>query len=314
LKTDKSIPIIRDGLLILNGMTIGIPNTALQKVIGKGASGIVMLGVNHFLERRVAVKIWTKIRPDDRRDKFLQGLNEAKKAVSLEGDWSLLIYDAGEVQHKFYMVMEYYPGVPLRQWMRDLNPPLFWRIRVASEIVYTLHRLHLQRIFHGDPHAENILVDKRQSTLPEAKWGSQLDLHFKLIDFGTSFFAGPAFSMARHWRVLQETVDEILYPLQMGALWNHQRPVSRSPESMSTWFTSYLREVHFMLMWAIENPLSIRGIKKRGSDLPILTASGHHFLANLISSGAIPKHDIEALMNRGTPKNHFVSSGILEYP
>ncbi len=49
------------------------------KEISRGANGIVYLAEDPFLGRKVVFKIWTKLKPNDLRDKFKQGKEEAKK-------------------------------------------------------------------------------------------------------------------------------------------------------------------------------------------------------------------------------------------
>ena len=115
-------------------------NLIFVEEISRGANGIVFLAEDPFLERKVAFKIWNKIRPFDIRDKYKQGLLEARKAwdakkltiswhdpkldnldfISDESDILSInnivgdIYYAGNAFGYFYTVMEYIKGFTLK--------------------------------------------------------------------------------------------------------------------------------------------------------------------------------------------------------
>lgn len=136
---------IEDSQLIIDGKTWEKDNLIFIEEISRGANGIVFLAEDPFLGREVAFKIWEKIRPNDIRDKYKQGLLEAKKvwnAKKLTISWhdpkldnpyfisdknDILsinnivgdIYYAGNAYGRFYTVMEYINGFTLKSILED---------------------------------------------------------------------------------------------------------------------------------------------------------------------------------------------------
>ena len=70
-----------DGKITREGNTLEIPGLHIRKEISRGANGIVFLAHDYILERNVAVKIWTSLRNNARRNKILQGYNETRKLI-----------------------------------------------------------------------------------------------------------------------------------------------------------------------------------------------------------------------------------------
>lgn len=71
---------IKDSQLIIDDRIWEKDSLFFLEEISRGANGIVFLAEDPFLERKVAFKIWNKIRPSDIRDKYKQGLLESRKA------------------------------------------------------------------------------------------------------------------------------------------------------------------------------------------------------------------------------------------
>lgn len=131
---------IEDSQLIIDNKIWQKDNLIFIEEISHGANGIVFLAEDPFLERKVAFKIWNKIRPSDIRDKYKQGLLEARKAWNAKkltiswhdpkldnpyfvSDGSDIlsinnivgdIYYAGNASGYFYTVMEYIEGFTLK--------------------------------------------------------------------------------------------------------------------------------------------------------------------------------------------------------
>jgi serine/threonine protein kinase len=148
-----------DGSIELRGKMLSFPNLRATEVIGRGANGIVIRAAHKYLDRQIAVKVWLSLREGDSRDKFYQGIEEAKKMAGLPNIRNIVrIYDAGEIEGFFYATMDYYPGVTLRAWLNDHNPSLLRRRNLASGLLHTFMQTIHEGAFHGDPHHNNILV------------------------------------------------------------------------------------------------------------------------------------------------------------
>ena len=110
---------IDNGRILINKAVLSIPNVVIEKQIGKGANGLVFVGNNEYLERKVAIKIWLKLKPNDERNKFLQGIYEVRKTDRAAGK-TIRIYDAGEISGIFYAVLEYFEGDTLKKWFKTI--------------------------------------------------------------------------------------------------------------------------------------------------------------------------------------------------
>ena len=176
---------------------LSIPNVVIEEKLDKGANGFVFVGNNKYLERKVAVKIWLKLRPKDERNKFLQGIDEVRKTDRAAGK-TIRIYDAGEISGIFYAVMEYFEGYTLKKWLKQSKPCLKIRLNLAEEIIDSVYLATKSGIYHGDLHSKNILVSKNND--------------FRIIDFGTSFFSNKKKSLRRHFDLIYKTMAELLFP------------------------------------------------------------------------------------------------------
>lgn len=137
---------IKDGNLIIDNKVVKIKNLYFLKEISRGANGIVFLATDTVLDRKVAFKIWLKLRTKDIRNKKTQGLYEAKKLCSAKeviSEWhdekidnpyfisdesDILsvseqlvgqIYYAGYYKKYFYTVMEFINGITLEDFLTE---------------------------------------------------------------------------------------------------------------------------------------------------------------------------------------------------
>jgi aminoglycoside phosphotransferase (APT) family kinase protein len=125
------------------------------------------------------------------------------------------------------MSMEYYPSVTLKAWLTLKDRPFELRLLLAQNILKVIVLADHERLFHGDLHTSNILIHQAEAEIDYIRYGSGAPepvVDFRVIDFGTSYFSKPGFSLFRHWRILEETIDHLLHPLKMRPLWYHVRP------------------------------------------------------------------------------------------
>lgn len=120
--------------------------------------GIVYKAEDPSLERLVAIKI---LPPKLLRNKeaLRRFLREAKVAAKLDHPNIVPIYDIGEDNGIYYMVMEYLEGVTLREWLEErkeirLDPALHLFKNVAEALDYA----HRRKVIHRDVKPENIMV------------------------------------------------------------------------------------------------------------------------------------------------------------
>jgi serine/threonine protein kinase len=170
-----------DGSCSIRGTHVSLPQIMLREIVGSGKSGVVFRGRHKFLNRTVAVKFWLVVQAGDTRDKFEQGIAEARNADSVApGRAVVRFFDAGEASGYFYAVTDYFPGITVAEWLRKYRPDFGVRRELAVDLVDEVVALAKAGVIHGDLHTRNILVRP-----PEP--GHYAD--FRIIDFGTSLFA-----------------------------------------------------------------------------------------------------------------------------
>lgn len=140
------------------------------ELIGGGGMANVYLARDIILERYVAVKI---LRLDYANDpEFIRRFHrEAMNATSLVHPNIVNIYDVGEEDNIYYIVMEYVSGETLKQYIQKHSPiPLEKVIDIMLQITSGISHAHQNNIIHRDIKPQNILLDK--------------DGNVKITDFG----------------------------------------------------------------------------------------------------------------------------------
>ncbi|WP_409275612.1 Stk1 family PASTA domain-containing Ser/Thr kinase [Neobacillus sp. SCS-31] len=129
--------------------------------IGGGGMANVYLAHDMILDRNVAVKM---LRLDFANDEeFIRRFHrEAQSATSLAHPNIVNIYDVGEEEDLYYIVMEYVDGQTLKQYIQQFSP---LRVEAAIEIMKQLTsaiaHAHQNHIVHRDIKPQNILVDRQ---------------------------------------------------------------------------------------------------------------------------------------------------------
>lgn len=229
-----------DRRIIHNGERLEVGNYEIIKELSRGANGIVYKAQDSLLGRKVAIKIWTKLKAQDKRDKIQQGILEARKAYRAKGENVVEVYHAGITNNLFFVVMEYINGVPLRQYLKENTVSLGCRINFAYRLLNLCDELHEHKIYHGDLHANNILLVKTTTYITRKlyvwlNWNSK----FKVIDFGTSHFAPEGFSKKRHFSLVRETIDELLNPLSINRIYGYAYPNNENWPNIRKWMGEY---------------------------------------------------------------------------
>jgi serine/threonine protein kinase/lipopolysaccharide biosynthesis regulator YciM len=127
--------------------------------IGQGGMGRVFKAFDPTLKRFVALKF---IRGDDPivRKRFLQ---EAQSQARIEHENVCKVYEAGEVERKFYIAMQYIDGVTLGEASRQLT--LEQKIKIFRQVAEGLHAAHRNGLIHRDIKPGNIMVEKTEDEL-----------------------------------------------------------------------------------------------------------------------------------------------------
>jgi len=142
----------------------------LEEKIGSGGMAIVYKARCHLLKRHVAVKV---LRPELVEDEefVARFKRESQAAASLSHPNIVNIYDVGEENGIYYIVMEYIKGKTLKEYIREKGK-LDWEeaVRIAIQICSALKHAHKNGIIHRDIKPQNILVSE-DGTIKVADFG-----------------------------------------------------------------------------------------------------------------------------------------------
>lgn len=158
------------------------------RLLGKGATGRVLLVKDHKTEAHYALKIFDSS-PNQMVQSSLESFQtEFKVLKNLNHPSIAKVYEAGlseseittisgpEIRKEFYIATEYIEGKSLSEACEDLDISSIEALFVQS--LRALNYLHNQKIYHLDIKPPNLLVSKNQEG----------ELLVKLIDFGFANF------------------------------------------------------------------------------------------------------------------------------
>ncbi|HET8957285.1 MAG TPA: Stk1 family PASTA domain-containing Ser/Thr kinase [Microcella sp.] len=126
--------------------------------IARGGMATVYLATDQRLDRLVAVKIMHGHLADDSqfKERFIQ---EARSAARLAHPNVVNVFDQGQDAESAYLVMEYLPGITLRELLQDygaLTPEQ--TLDIGEAVLSGLSAAHKAGIVHRDLKPENVLL------------------------------------------------------------------------------------------------------------------------------------------------------------
>lgn len=130
----------------------------LIEQIGGGGMAVVFKAKDLLLNRRVAVKI---LRPEFSSDEdFVQRFRrEAQSAASLSHPNIVNIYDVGEEESTYFIVMEYINGPTLKEYIAQHGAlPIEKAVQFTIQIAEALSHAHQNNIIHRDIKPHNIII------------------------------------------------------------------------------------------------------------------------------------------------------------
>ncbi len=134
----------------------------IEKLLGQGAMGRVMLAQDPVLGRHVAVKVLRDdlgLPPEVIRGLLVRMKNEAQAAARVSHPNIVTLHDMGEDELAgVYLVFEYVEGQNLKERLRSGRLPAAQVARLARELGSALSLAHLTGVFHRDVKPENVML------------------------------------------------------------------------------------------------------------------------------------------------------------
>jgi len=136
------------------------PQLEILECLGRGGMGVVYKARQPRLNRLVALKILAPGRQQDPQfaERFLR---EAQALAKLNHPNIVTVYDFGESDGLFYLLMEYVDGVTLRGLLQGGKVESAQALVIVPRICEALQYAHEQGVVHRDIKPENVLLDKQ---------------------------------------------------------------------------------------------------------------------------------------------------------
>jgi eukaryotic-like serine/threonine-protein kinase len=145
---------------LLAGRTSGyrVDRYLLLDLIGQGGMGRVYRARDTRLDRLVALKILAPDRLSNPRA-LARFQREARVGAQLQHENLVRIYDFGEHEGRYFLVMEYIEGKTIAALISDRGPmPPPTAVRLVRQVALGLEHAHRKGLIHRDVNPYNIMV------------------------------------------------------------------------------------------------------------------------------------------------------------
>ena len=145
--------------MLKSGMMLG-DRYEIIELVGSGGMSEVYKAKDHKLNRYVAVKVLKNEFSDDRN--FVSKFRvEAQSAAGLAHPNIVNVYDVGEDEGIYYIVMEFVEGITLKEYIMDNGRlPAEQALDFALQIASGIEVAHQNHTIHRDIKPQNIIVSK----------------------------------------------------------------------------------------------------------------------------------------------------------
>ena len=135
------------------------PQLEIIELLGQGGMGAVYKARQKHLDRLIALKV---IPPEAATDPAFaeRFAREARALARLNHPNIVTVYDFGQSNGVYFLLMEFVDGLNLRQTMKSGNLTPAEALAIVPHICDALQYAHDQGIVHRDVKPENVLLDK----------------------------------------------------------------------------------------------------------------------------------------------------------
>ena len=165
----------------------------IERQVASGGMATVYLAMDQRLDRQVALKV---IHPHLSNDLDFQAkfVLEAKTAAKLSHPNLVNVFDQGTDGQTTYLVMEYVPGITLRDALKQYGPlPALRALEMLAQILAGLAAAHSAGILHRDLKPDNVLLaDDGRVKLGDFGLAREISAHTSTGDLvGTIAYLSP---------------------------------------------------------------------------------------------------------------------------
>jgi WD40 repeat protein/tRNA A-37 threonylcarbamoyl transferase component Bud32 len=133
-----------------------LPGYEVQRLLGKGGMGIVVLARQERLGRLVAIKLPLHSLTDEGQARFLR---EARAAAGLRHPNICTLHEVGEHQGRPYLVMDYIDGPTMREGIGQA-PTARRSVEVVALLARAVAHAHARGVIHRDLKPSNVLMER----------------------------------------------------------------------------------------------------------------------------------------------------------
>ncbi|MBQ9549647.1 MAG: Stk1 family PASTA domain-containing Ser/Thr kinase [Lachnospiraceae bacterium] len=145
--------------MIREGMLLGERYEIISK-IGAGGMSDVYKAKDHRLDRFVAVKVLKSEYSED-RNFVAKFRTEAQSAAALIHPNIVNVYDVGQQDGLYYIVMELVEGITLKHYIeKKLRLSVKEAVSITIQVSMGLEAAHLNHVIHRDVKPQNIIISK----------------------------------------------------------------------------------------------------------------------------------------------------------
>ena len=146
-------------MMIRKGMFIGDRYEIIDKV-GSGGMSDVYKALDHKLNRYVAVKVLKDEFSEDKS--FVSKFKvEAQSAAGLAHPNIVNVFDVGEENGLYFIVMELVEGITLKKYIEKKGKlPVKEAVSIAIQIAQGIEAAHKNHIIHRDIKPQNVIISR----------------------------------------------------------------------------------------------------------------------------------------------------------
>jgi len=145
--------------MLREGMLLGERYEIISK-IGAGGMSDVYKAKDHRLDRFVAVKVLKSEYSED-RNFVAKFRTEAQSAAALIHPNIVNVYDVGQQDGLYYIVMELVEGITLKHYIeKKLRLSVKEAVSITIQVSMGLEAAHLNHVIHRDVKPQNIIISK----------------------------------------------------------------------------------------------------------------------------------------------------------